>query len=80
MPYFQPFRSQLPKQVFAVHAKTNTPLSHVLTIYEVCAKIENYEERYMIYSENGIDGKAVEEYLDKVMSLNHLYYHVEVKK
>ena len=73
-PHFQ-HPKPLPKQIFAAHAKVNIDLHYVLTIYEVCKPIENKVHRHQMYDECGLDGNAVETYLDKVLSLNYLLKH-----
>lgn len=62
-------RSCNTRPVFALHAKVHVTIPEVLDAYEMCRHIQSADKRHEMYAHFGLDGEAVERYLDAVLQM-----------
>lgn len=61
------------KQVFSIHSKITISMDEVMTAYDMCSSVSNPRHRWEMYAFFGIDGEAIDQYLDVVVNLNRIY-------
>lgn len=68
----EPHGFQKNKSVFTLHAKIHVSMHEVLQAYEMCRHIPSAAARLDTYALFGLDGMAVEAYIDTVMMLDRM--------